>query len=170
MQFDLTEDQREFRKVLRRFVEDKIAPRAGEYDEREEYPWESFRACVEMDLPALWVPAEYGGQGADLVTQAVVIEEVARACASTAVTLLISKLGMLPVMNFGSEELKHKYLPRIATGDAQASYCLSEPDAGSDVASMSTRAIRDGDHYVLTGTKYWITNAGISDVYIVFAK
>jgi len=170
MQFDLTEDQREFRKVLRRFVEDKIAPRAGEYDEREEYPWESFRACVEMDLPALWVPAEYGGQGADLVTQAVVIEEVARACASTAVTLLISKLGMLPVMNFGSEELKHKYLPRIATGDAQASYCLSEPDAGSDVASMSTRAIRDGDHYVLTGTKYWITNAGISDYYTVFAK
>jgi alkylation response protein AidB-like acyl-CoA dehydrogenase len=170
MQFDLTEDQREFRKVLRRFVEDKIAPRAGEYDEREEYPWESFRACVDMDLPALWVPAEYGGQGADVVTQAVAIEEVARACASTAVTLLISKLGMLPVMNFGSEEMKRKYLPRIATGEAQASYCLSEPDAGSDVASMSTRAIRDGDHYVLTGTKYWITNAGISDFYTVFAK
>ncbi|MGD0083018.1 MAG: acyl-CoA dehydrogenase family protein [Acidimicrobiales bacterium] len=170
MQFDLTEDQREFRKVLRRFVEDKIAPRAGEYDEREEYPWESFRACVDMDLPALWVPAEYGGQGADVVTQAVAIEEVARACASTAVTLLISKLGMLPVMNFGSEEMNRKYLPRIATGEAQASYCLSEPDAGSDVASMSTRAIRDGDHYVLTGTKYWITNAGISDFYTVFAK
>jgi alkylation response protein AidB-like acyl-CoA dehydrogenase len=123
-----------------------------------------------MELPALAVPSEYGGQGADVVTQAVMIEEVARACASTAVTMLISKLAMLPVMNFGSEELKQRYLPRIASGEAQASYCLSEPDAGSDVASMTTRAVRDGDHYVLSGTKYWITNAGISDFYTVFAK
>jgi alkylation response protein AidB-like acyl-CoA dehydrogenase len=168
--FNLSEDQKEFRKVLRRFVEDKIAPHAAGYDEREEYPLECFRACVGMELPALAVPAAYGGQGADVVTQAVMIEEVARACASTAVTLLISKLGMLPVMNFASEEIKQKYLPRIASGEIQASYCLSEPDAGSDVASMSTRAVRDGDSYVLTGTKYWITNAGISDVYTVFAK
>jgi alkylation response protein AidB-like acyl-CoA dehydrogenase len=168
--FELTEDQREFAKVLRRMVEDKIAPRAAGYDEREEYPWESFRACVEMDLPALAVPSEYGGQGADAVTQAVMIEEISRACASTGVTMLISKLGMLPVMNFGSDELKHKYLPRIASGEAQASYCLSEPDAGSDVGSMTTRAVRDGDHYVISGTKYWITNAGISDFYTVFAK
>jgi alkylation response protein AidB-like acyl-CoA dehydrogenase len=168
--FELTEDQREFRKVLRRMVEDKIAPRAAGYDEREEYPWESFKACVEMDLPALAIPSEYGGQGADTVTQAVMIEEISRACASTGVTMLISKLGMLPVMNFGSEELKRKYLPRIATGEAQASYCLSEPDAGSDVGSMTTRAVRDGDHYVISGTKYWITNAGISDFYTVFAK
>jgi len=123
-----------------------------------------------MELPALWAPTEYGGQGADLVSQAVAIEEVARACASTAVTLLISKLGMLPVMNFGGDELKQRYLPVIASGEAQASYCLSEPDAGSDVASMTTRAVRDGDHYVISGTKYWITNAGISDFYTVFAK
>ncbi|HLI43478.1 MAG TPA: acyl-CoA dehydrogenase family protein [Acidimicrobiales bacterium] len=168
--FELTEDQQAFREVLRRFAEEKIAPRAQEYDEREEYPWESFNACVAMELPALGMPAEHGGQGADHVTQAIMVEEVARACASTAVTLLISKLGMLPVINFGSEELKRKYLPRVASGEAQASYCLSEPDAGSDVASMSTRAVRDGDHYVLNGTKYWITNAGISDTYTVFAK
>ncbi|MGC9963303.1 MAG: acyl-CoA dehydrogenase family protein [Acidimicrobiales bacterium] len=168
--FELSEDQREFRRVLRRFVEEKIAPRAAGYDEREEYPWESFKACVDMELTSLWVPAAYGGQGADVVTQAVSIEEVSRACASTAVTLLISKLAMLPVMNFGSKELKQKYLPRIATGEAQASYCLSEPDAGSDVASMTTRAVRDGDHYVISGTKYWITNAGVSDFYTVFAK
>jgi alkylation response protein AidB-like acyl-CoA dehydrogenase len=168
--FELTEDQQAFREVLRRFAEEKIAPRAQEYDEREEYPWESFNACVAMELPALGMPAEHGGQGADHVTQAIMVEEVARACASTAVTLLISKLGMLPVINFGSEELKRKYLPRVASGEAQASYCLSEPDAGSDVASMSTRAVRDGDHYVLNGTKYWITNAGVSDTYTVFAK
>ncbi|MGO8875627.1 MAG: acyl-CoA dehydrogenase family protein [Acidimicrobiales bacterium] len=168
--FELTEDQSHFRQVLRQFVADKIAPNAAGYDEREEYPWESFRACVDMELPALWVPSEYGGHGADAVTQAVSIEEVSRACASTAVTLLISKLGMLPVMNFASEETKRKYLPRVASGEAQASYCLSEPDAGSDVASMTTRAVRDGDDYVISGTKYWITNAGISDLYTVFAK
>jgi alkylation response protein AidB-like acyl-CoA dehydrogenase len=90
-------------------------------------------------------------------------------CASTSVTLLISKLGMLPVMNWGSEELKRRYLPRVASGDAQASYCLSEADAGSDVASMRTRAVRDGEDYLLTGSKHWITNAGVSDTYTVFA-
>lgn len=169
-EFELSDEQRAFREVLRRFCDEKIAPRAAEYDEREEFPWESFNACVALELPALGVPSAFGGEGADSVTQALVIEEVARACASTSVTLLISKLGMLPVINFGSEELRGKYLPRIASGEAQASYCLSEPDAGSDVASMTARAVRDGDHYVLTGTKYWITNAGISDTYTVFAK
>jgi alkylation response protein AidB-like acyl-CoA dehydrogenase len=97
-------------------------------------------------------------------------EEVARGCASTSVTMLISKLGMLPVMNFGSEELKREYLPKIASGEIQGSYCLSEADAGSDVASMRARAVRDGDDFVISGTKYWITNAGISDTYTIFAK
>jgi alkylation response protein AidB-like acyl-CoA dehydrogenase len=116
------------------------------------------------------VPEAYGGSGADHVTQAIMIEELARACGATSLAIMISQLGMLPVLNFATEELKARYLPRIATGDIQASYCLSEPDAGSDVASMSTRAVRDGDEYVITGTKYWITNAGISDTYTVFAK
>ncbi|MHB8244261.1 MAG: acyl-CoA dehydrogenase family protein [Acidimicrobiales bacterium] len=168
--FELSEDQQAFRDAVRRLAEEKVAPKAAEYDEREEYPWESFNACVAMELPAIGVPAEHGGQGADNVTQAVMVEEIARACASTAVTLLISKLGMLPIINFASAEVKEKYLPRIASGEAQASYCLSEPDAGSDVASMTTRAVRDGDSYVISGTKYWVTNAGISDTYTVFAK
>ncbi len=166
----LTDAQREYRSVLRQFCEEKIAPRAAVIDEREEYSWENFKDCVSMELPALGVPAGYGGAGADHVTQAIMVEELARVCASTSVTLLISKLGMIPVINWGSEELKGKYLPRVASGEGQASYCLSEPDAGSDVAAMKTRAVRDGDHYVLTGTKYWITNAGISDTYTVFAK
>jgi alkylation response protein AidB-like acyl-CoA dehydrogenase len=118
----------------------------------------------------LGIPEAYGGAGADMVTQAIVTEELSRVCASTSLTILISKLGMLPVMNWASEELKQQYLPRVATGEIQASYCLSEADAGSDVASMRARAVRDGDDYILTGSKYWITNAGISDVYIVFAK
>jgi alkylation response protein AidB-like acyl-CoA dehydrogenase len=123
-----------------------------------------------MELPGLGMPEEYGGAGADHVTQAVMIEEMARVSAAMSVTLLISKLGMLPVINFATPEIKERYLRPIAAGTAQASYCLSEPDAGSDVASMTTSAVRDGDSYVLNGTKYWITNAGISDTYTVFAK
>ena len=166
----LTDEQREFRSVLRRFCEDKLAPRAAEVDERAEFPWDNFADCVAMELPSLGVPAEYGGAGADHVTQAIMVEELARVCASTSLMMLISKLGMIPVIQWGSEELKQAYLPRVASGEAQASYCLSEPDAGSDVAAMSARAVRDGDSYVLNGVKYWTTNAGISDTYTVFAK
>jgi alkylation response protein AidB-like acyl-CoA dehydrogenase len=170
MSFVLNEEQRTFRDVLKGFVDERIAPHAARYDREQEFPQDSWNACVEMELPALWVPEEYGGVGADMVTQAVVAEELARGCASTSVTWLISKLGMLPVMNFASEELKSAYLPKVAAGTAQASYCLSEADAGSDVAAMSCRAERVGDEYVLNGSKYWITNAGVSDTYTVFAS
>jgi alkylation response protein AidB-like acyl-CoA dehydrogenase len=170
MSFTLTPEQRSFRDVLRGFVDERVAPHAARYDREQVFPQDSFDACVEMELPSLGVPAAYGGAGADMVTQAIAIEEVARGCASTAVTLLISKLGMLPIMNFASEEIKHAYLPRIANGEIQASYCLSEADAGSDVAAMRCRAERDGDDYVLNGSKYWITNSGVSETYTVFAK
>ena len=170
MSFDLTEEQRAFRDVMHGFVDDRIAPHAAAYDRDQIFPQLSYEACVEMDLPALWVPEAYGGAGADMVTQAIMAEELARACASTSVTMLISKLGMLPILNFASEEIKSQYLPRIASGERQASYCLSEADAGSDVAAMRTRAVRDGDDYLITGSKYWITNAGVSDTYTVFAS
>jgi alkylation response protein AidB-like acyl-CoA dehydrogenase len=170
MSFDLTDEQRSFRDVLHSFVDDRVAPNAARYDREQIYPQDSFDACVEMELPSLGVPEAYGGAGADMVTQAIMAEELARGCASTSVTLLISKLGMLPVINFASEEIKQAYLPRIATGEIQASYCLSEADAGSDVASMRCRAVRDGDDYVLNGSKYWITNSGVSETYTVFAK
>ena len=166
----LTDTQREFRAVVRRFAEDKIAPLAAEMDRTGEYSWEAFEALKAMELTSLSYPVEYGGAGASLVDQAIAAEELARVCTSTSLMFLISKLGMLPVINFGSEELKRTYLPRICSGESQASYCLSEPDAGSDVASMTTRAERDGDHWVISGTKCWITNAGISDLYTVFAR
>ena len=166
----LTDEQREFRAAMRQFAEDKIAPRAAEVDRTAEYPWDNFEALKSMEVPALGIPVEYGGAGADHVTQSIMVEELSRVCASTSLIALISKLGMIPVMNWGSDELKRTYLPRVASGASQASYCLSEPDAGSDVASMKTRAVRDGDDYVLHGTKYWISNAGISDLYTVFAK
>ncbi len=154
---------------MRRFSEDRISPNAAEADREASFPKKSFDACVQLELPSLGIPVEYGGAGADMITQAIMAEELARVCASTSLTMLISKLGMLPVINWGSDELKQRYLPRVASGERQASYCLSEADAGSDVAAMRTRAVRDGADYLLTGTKYWITNAGISDTYTVFA-
>jgi alkylation response protein AidB-like acyl-CoA dehydrogenase len=167
---NLSDDQRAFRAALRQMCLERIEPRAAEVDRRGEFPWESFQDCVAMELPALGIPAEYGGQGADHVTQAIMVEEISRVCASTSLTMLISKLGMIPVMLWGSEELKRRYLPAVAAGQAQASYSLSEPDAGSDVASMRTTAVRDGDSWVLSGVKSWVTNAGISDTYTIFAK
>ncbi|MGH9098451.1 MAG: acyl-CoA dehydrogenase family protein, partial [Acidimicrobiales bacterium] len=166
--FALSDTHRQFRDTMRQFAEKRIAPNAAAVDRDAVFPQASFDACVELELPALGIPIEYEGAGADLVTQAIMAEELARVCASTSLTMLISKLGMLPVMNWASEDLKRKYLPQVATGASQASYCLSEADAGSDVASMRTRAVRDGDEYVITGTKYWITNAGVSDLYTVF--
>jgi alkylation response protein AidB-like acyl-CoA dehydrogenase len=167
--FALSDTHRQFRDSMRKFADDQVAPHAAAADRDSAYPQASFDACRAMELPALGIPVEFGGAGADMITQAIMAEELARVCASTAVTLLISKLGMLPIMNWGSEELKQEYLPKIASGEYQGSYCLSEADAGSDVASMRTRAVKDGDHYVLSGAKHWITNAGISDTYTVFA-
>jgi alkylation response protein AidB-like acyl-CoA dehydrogenase len=166
----LTDEQRELRDVVRRFAADKIAPQAAETDRTAEYSWPAFEALKSMELTSLAYPLEYGGSGASTVDNAVVVEEIAAACASTSLMLLISKLGMLPVINFGSEDIKRTYLPRIAAGDSQASYCLSEADAGSDVAAMTTRAVRDGDDWIINGSKSWITNAGISDLYTVFAR
>jgi len=168
--FTLTETHRQFRDTLRRFAADRIAPNAAEADRDATFPRKSFDACVELELPSLGIPVEYGGAGADMITQAIMAEELARVCASTSLTMMISKLGMAPIIHWGSEELKRTYLPHVASGERQASYCLSEADAGSDVAAMRTRAVRDGDHYVLTGSKHWITNAGISDTYTVFAS
>ena len=166
----LTPEQHEFRRVVRQFCEDKIAPNAAELDHRGEFSWENFEALKSMELTSLSYPEEYGGAGASLVDQAIVAEELSRVCVSTSLSFLISKLGMLPVINFGSHELKSKYIPRICSGESQCSYGLSEPDAGSDVASMTTKAVRDGNDWIITGTKCWITNAGISDLYTVFAR
>jgi alkylation response protein AidB-like acyl-CoA dehydrogenase len=167
--FALTDTQREFRETLRKFTEARIAPHAAAADRDATFPVQSFDACVELELPALGIPIHYGGAGADMVTQAIMAEELARVCASTSLTLQISKVAMLPVINWGSEELRRTYVPQVASGERQASYCLSEADAGSDVAAMRSRAERQGDHYVLSGTKYWVTNAGVSDLYTVFA-
>jgi len=166
----LSEEQLELRDTFRRFAEREIEPHAAEADERAEYPWKSFEAYRNSGFVRLGYPEEFGGDGADTSTFALLVEEVARVCGSSSLFVIISKLAMTPVLKHGSRELQQRYVPRVASGELQASYCLSEPDAGSDVASMSTRAVRDGDSYVLRGTKSWITNAGISDLYVIFAK
>ena len=168
--FELTEDYAELRASVRRLAEERIAPNAAAADENEQYPWDSWHAWQAAGFAGVAFPAEYGGQHAGFLAHAICVEEVARVCASSSLFTFISKLGMTPVLDHGSDALKQKYVPRVASGECQASYCLSEADAGSDVAGMRTTATRDGDHYVLNGRKLWITNAGVSDLYTIFAK
>lgn len=157
------------RDSVRSLAEAKIAPFATEVDEEGRFPQEALDALIAADLHAVHVPEEYGGAGADALATVIVIEEVARVCASSSLIPAVNKLGSLPVILSGSEELKAKYLGPLAKGDAMFSYALSEPEAGSDAAGMKTRAVRDGDFYVLNGVKRWITNAGISEYYTVMA-
>src|SRR5918998_5896747 len=164
-----TEEHEAFRAAVREVCDAKVAPYAAEADELSEFPKASYEALVAADFQAPHVPEAYDGVGADALTTAIVIEEVARACASTSLIPAVNKLASLPWLLAGSEELRQTYLPPIARGEAMASYCLSEPEAGSDAVSMTTRAVRDGDHYVLSGVKRWITNAGVSQFYTVFA-
>jgi alkylation response protein AidB-like acyl-CoA dehydrogenase len=168
--FTLSDDLEELRTSVRRLAEDKIAPNAVRADEDEQYPWDSWHAWQAAGFAGLAFPESVGGQGGGFLAHALCVEEVARVCASSSLFTFISKLGMTPVIDHGGEVLAQKYVARVASGECQASYCLSEADAGSDVAGMRTKAVRDGDNYVLTGRKLWITNAGISDFYTVFAK
>jgi alkylation response protein AidB-like acyl-CoA dehydrogenase len=168
--FTLSDDLEELRASVRRLAEDKIAPHAVRADEDEQYPWDSWNAWRAAGFAGLAFPEAVGGQGGGFLAHALCVEEVARVCASSSLFTFISKLGMTPVIDHGGDVLAQKYVARVASGECQASYCLSEADAGSDVAGMRTRAVRDGDNYVLTGRKLWITNAGVSDFYTVFAK
>ena len=168
--FALSEEYEELRQSVRRLAEERIAPHAAEADRTEQYPWASWEAWRDAGFAGLAFPEAYGGQGAGILAHTLAVEEVARVCASSSLFTFISKLGVTVLLDQGSEELKQRYVTRVASGECQASYCLSEADAGSDVAGMQTRAVRDGDHYVLRGRKMWITNAGVSDFYTVFAK
>ncbi|MGC4887071.1 MULTISPECIES: acyl-CoA dehydrogenase family protein [unclassified Micromonospora] len=167
--YRLPEEHEAIREAVREVCAAKVAPHAAEADETGEFPKASYDALRAADFHAPHVPVEYGGAGADALATAIVIEEVARACASSSLIPAVNKLGTMPLLLAGSEELKRRYLTPVASGDAMFSYCLSEPEAGSDAASMTTRAVRDGDHWVLNGVKRWITNAGVSEYYTVFA-
>ncbi|MBA2478427.1 MAG: acyl-CoA dehydrogenase family protein [Sporichthyaceae bacterium] len=167
--FRLSAEHEAIRAAVRDLCDDKVAPYAAEVDERSEFPQQAYDALRASDFHAPHVPEAYGGAGADALATCIVIEEVARACASSSLIPAVNKLGSLPIMIAGSAEIKERYLPPLARGEAMFSYALSEPEAGSDAGGMRTTAVRDGDTYVLNGAKRWITNAGVSDFYTVMA-
>jgi len=155
--------------VLRALCEKEIAPYAAEVDAQARYTDEALAALDGSGFSAVFIPEEYGGQGADAVAACIVIEEVARVCASSSLIPICNKLGTTGLLMRGSEELKAKVLPSIAAGEATASYALSEREAGSDAGAMRTRAVADGDDWILNGTKCWISNGGKSTWYTVMA-
>jgi alkylation response protein AidB-like acyl-CoA dehydrogenase len=164
-----SEEHRQLRKVVRELAEEKIAPYAASVDEEARFPGEAAAALLAADFHAPHVPEEYGGAGADALATVIVIEEIARVCVASSLIPAVNKLGSLPLQLAGSEELRSTYLTRLAKGEGGFSYCLSEPDAGSDAGAMTTRAVREGDGWVLNGVKRWITNAGVSEYYTVVA-
>jgi alkylation response protein AidB-like acyl-CoA dehydrogenase len=167
-QYQLSDEQQMLRQAVRELADDKIAPRAAAIDDSAEFPYDVLEALVRAGFHAVHIPEEYGGPGADAISACIVVEEVARACASSSLIPAVNKLGSQPIILSGSEQLKKDVLGEIAAGK-MISYALSEREAGSDAAAMRTRAVRDGDHWVLNGTKCWITNAGVSTWYTVMA-
>jgi alkylation response protein AidB-like acyl-CoA dehydrogenase len=171
--FALSEEHQAVREAVRSLCDAKVAPHAAEADEKAEFPQQAFEALAAAGFAAPHIPEEYGGGGADALATCIVIEEVARADASASLIPSVNKLGTLPLLLAGSEDLRKRYLPAVATDHAMFSYCLSEPEAGSDAAAMTTRAVREetgeGPFYVLNGVKRWISNAGVSEFYTVFA-
>jgi alkylation response protein AidB-like acyl-CoA dehydrogenase len=167
--YRLTDEHDELRAAVRQLADDKIAPRAAEIDQTAVFPHDVHAALARSGFNAVHIPEEYGGAGADSIATVIVIEEVARACASSALIPAVNKLGTMPLLLAASEELKKQVLPPVAAGEAMFCYALSEREAGSDAAAMRTRAVRDGDNWVLNGTKCWISNAGVATYYTVMA-
>ena len=167
--FRLPEEHQLLREAVRAVCDDKIAPLAASVDESADFPQQSYEALRKADFHAVHIPEQYGGAGADALATCIVIEEVARACASTSLIPAVNKLGTLPLLLAASEDIRARYLPAVASGEAMFSYALSESDAGSDAVAMRTTATRDGSSYMLNGSKRWITNAGTSDYYTVMA-
>lgn len=167
--FRLSEEHQALREAVGQLADDKIAPRAAEIDESGEFPTDVYDVLRTAGFHAIHIPAEYGGEGGDALAACLVIEEIARVCASSSLIPAVNKLGTMPLMVGGDGALLQRYLPQVASGEAMFSYALSEREAGSDAASMKTRAVQDGDGWVLNGQKSWITNAGISTYYTVMA-
>lgn len=167
--YEVPEELRDFRELVRKLAEEQIAPRAAAIDETGEYPWDVRELLASHDILGLPFPTEYGGTGTGTLMQQIAVEEIAKACASSALILMVQELGTLPIQLFGSDELKERLLPRCASGEWSPAFALSEPEAGSDPAAMRTTAVADGDEWVINGGKNWITNSGIADFYVVFA-
>ncbi|MCK4395140.1 acyl-CoA dehydrogenase family protein [candidate division WOR-3 bacterium] len=168
MDYFLNEEQRMILKVVQDIAKDKILPVRQELDEKEEFPWEIIKEMAKADLFRIFIPEEYDGAGMANFDLCIVVEEIAKVCAGVATSYASSFLGAEPILHFANEEQKKKYLPPIASGEKLAAFGLTESGAGSDVGGIKTTAVKDGDYYVLNGTKQWITNGGEAEIYSVF--
>ena len=169
MEYFLTDEQQMIQEIAEKIATEKVRPVRAELDESEEFPWEIMKVMAQSDLFGVYLPEEYGGLGGGVLENCLAIEEMGRACIAIATTFAASGLGAYPILLFGSEEQKQKYLPPIASGEKLAAFGVTEAGAGSDAGGIQTTAKRDGDHYILNGTKQWITNAGEAETYTVVA-
>jgi len=169
MDYLLTEQQVMVRDLARQIAEEKIRPVAAKYDESEEFAWDIMKILADSDLFGIYIPEEYGGLGGGVMEMCLVTEELSKACGGIALGFAGTALGTFPILLHGSEEQKKKYLPNIAKGKTLAAFCITEAEAGSDAGSIKTTARKEGDHYILNGTKQWITNAGEAEIYTVVA-
>ena len=166
----LSDEQRELRDLVRQLARERIAPRAAEIDASHEFPWDVVELFRENDIFGLFFAEEYGGLGTGTLLSLIAIEEVAKVCATSALVLAVQELGSLAIKLFGTDEQKGRFLPKLASGEWLAAYALTEPGSGSDSAAMRSEARRNGAEYVLNGSKRFITNAGVAELYTVFAK
>jgi len=169
MDYLLTEEQQMIKDLCRQIAEEKIKPVAAEYDENNEFPWDVIKVLAESDICGIYIPEEYGGMGGGVFELAIATEELSWGCGGIALAFAATGLGTFPILLYGTDEQKAKYLPDIASGKNLAAFAITEAEAGSDAGSIRTTAQKDGDHYVLNGTKQWITNGGEAGIYTVIA-
>lgn len=169
MDYFLTEDQVIIKDLMHQITEEKVVPARAELDEKEEFPWDIMKVLAQADLFGLFIPEEYGGLGKGCLELCIAVEELSRACLGVATTYAANALGTYPILLFGTDEQKKKYLPEVATGKRLVAFGLTEANAGSDAAGIQTTAKPDGNEYVLTGTKQWITNGGEAEIYTIVA-
>ncbi len=170
MDFTLSEDQRAVEETARRFARDKLAPFAAKWDEEAIFPVDTLRDAAALGFACIYVKSDVGGSEMSRLDAAIIFEELSAGCTSSAAFLSVHNMASWMIDRYGSEEQRHRFLPRLTTMEKIASYCLTEPSSGSDAAALKTRAVRDGDHYVLNGTKAFITGGGVSDVYVVMVR
>lgn len=170
MDYGLTEEQQMIRDLCRQVANEKIKPVREHYDETAEFPHEIMEVFAEADLCGLYIEEQYGGMGGGVMDLAIAVEELSKACSGIALSMAATALGTFPIILYGNDEQKKKYLPRVASGKSLAAFGLTEANAGSDAGAIATTAVRDGDDYILNGTKQWITNGGEAEIYTILAK
>ncbi|HPQ66086.1 MAG TPA: acyl-CoA dehydrogenase family protein, partial [bacterium] len=169
MDYFLTEEQQMIKDLARQVAEERLKPLRAEMDEKGEFSWDVIKAYRESDLFGIYIPEEYGGLGGGVLELSLAVEELSRVCGGLSLGLAATALGTFPLLLFGSKEQKEQYLPALASGEKLAAFALTEPESGSDAGATRTTAVADGDEYVINGTKCFITNGGVADIFTVIA-